>query len=63
MDPKPTCKLFDRDATAPSLPFRVRDALLAAGRETQVVEFLQRAERCQSWDEFVELAQDYVTFA
>ena len=34
MDARPTCKLFDPTPTAFSLPFRVRDALRAAGKPT-----------------------------
>ena len=46
-----------------SLPFRVRNFLQSAGRDDLLAEFFEKAERCQSDEELVRIAREYVADA
>ena len=46
-----------------SLPFRVRNFLQVDGRDDLLAEFFDRAERCQSDEELVRVAREYVADA
>jgi hypothetical protein len=58
---KPRIRLSRSDRADPfSVPYRVRDVLRKAGRHVDADEFLERAERCQSVEHMLALADEYV---
>lgn len=56
MEEKPPCVMPE---AVLSILFAVRDALQRAGRDAEVVEFLERAETVSA-DHLAELARDYI---
>jgi len=57
---KPRCKLIGEDGNVFNVIGRVRRALLNAGHDDQAREFVERAFRCGSYDEVLQLALTYV---
>jgi len=61
MSAKPRCSLSETDLDSGlAIPYRVRQALLTAGLDERAKEFLDRATRCNSVDQLLRLARQYV---
>jgi hypothetical protein len=57
---KPRCKLIGEDDNVFNVIGRVRRALLDAGQDDEAREFVERAFRCGSYDEVLQLVLEYV---
>lgn len=57
---KPRCKLVGEDGNVFNVIGRVRRALLDAGQDERAREFVERAFRCGSYDEVLQLVLEYV---
>ena len=57
---KPRCKLVGEDGNVFNVIGRVRRALLDAGQDERAREFVERAVRCGSYDEVLQLVLEYV---
>lgn len=58
--PKPPCKLIGTDGNVFSIIGRVRRALIAAGQEDRVREFVERAYLSGSYEAVLALCFEYV---
>lgn len=57
---KPRCKLVGEDGNVFNVIGRVRRALRDAGQGERAREFVERAFRCGSYDEVLQLVLEYV---
>ena len=57
---KPRCKLIGEDGNVFNVIGRVRRALLDAGHDDEAREFVERAFRCGSYDEVLQLVLEHV---
>jgi hypothetical protein len=57
---KPLCNLRMSAPSEFSMLYRVRDALKDAGLDSRADEFLDRAMRCGTYQDLIELAREYV---